>query len=65
MEYCAALLSWSANPLVARHGIRRYTMCIRAGHASICDKVVGFLTEQGRMKFVRPLYRHEPLAALT
>jgi hypothetical protein len=40
-------------------------MCIRAGHASICDKVVGFLTEQGRMKFVRPLYRHEPPAALT
>jgi leukotriene-A4 hydrolase len=36
---------------------RWYTLCIRAGHTKIFPHVVSFLTEQGRMKFVRPLYR--------
>jgi len=36
---------------------RWYTLCIKAGQTSIHPHVVQFLTEQGRMKFVRPLYR--------
>lgn len=36
---------------------RWYQLCIKAADTSIFDDVVGFLTEQGRMKFVRPLYR--------
>jgi len=36
---------------------RWYTLCLRAGYEAIVPHVVSFLTEQGRMKFVRPLYR--------
>jgi len=37
--------------------LRWYTLCIKAGHEAIFPHVVEFLTEQGRMKFVRSLYR--------
>jgi len=36
---------------------RWYQNCIRSEHEKIFPNVVGFLKEQGRMKFVRPLYR--------
>ena len=32
-------------------------LCLKANYASIFSKVVAFVTEQGRMKYVRPLYR--------
>ncbi|GAM24186.1 hypothetical protein SAMD00019534_073610 [Acytostelium subglobosum LB1] len=34
-----------------------YTICLRSGLTRIQPKVTAFLIEQGRMKFVRPLYR--------
>jgi leukotriene-A4 hydrolase len=37
--------------------LRWYTLCIKSGHTDIFPHVVNFLKEQGRMKFVRPLYR--------
>jgi leukotriene-A4 hydrolase len=37
--------------------LRWYQIAIRAGHAAVAPKVVEFLTEQGRMKFTRPLYK--------
>jgi len=36
---------------------RWYQNCIRAEHEVVFPHVVSFLKEQGRMKFVRPLYR--------
>jgi len=36
---------------------RWYSLSLKAGRTSIYGEVVKFLTEQGRMKFVRPLYR--------
>ncbi|SPQ94386.1 unnamed protein product (mitochondrion) [Plasmodiophora brassicae] len=36
---------------------RWYTLCIQLEHAPILDQVIEFITKQGRMKFVRPLYR--------
>ena len=32
-------------------------LCIRAEHASILPSAIQFITSQGRMKFVRPIYR--------
>eukprot|EP00696_Hemimastix_kukwesjijk_P013821 gnl/Hemi2/27646_TR9135_c0_g1_i1.p1 gnl/Hemi2/27646_TR9135_c0_g1~~gnl/Hemi2/27646_TR9135_c0_g1_i1.p1 ORF type:complete len:635 (+),score=190.18 gnl/Hemi2/27646_TR9135_c0_g1_i1:43-1947(+) len=37
--------------------LRWQTLSIAAGHAAIIPHVEAFLGEQGRMKFVRPLYR--------
>ncbi|CAK4411901.1 unnamed protein product [Aphanomyces euteiches] len=37
--------------------LRYQTLCIRAEHGAILPQVEVFLKEQGRMKFVRPLYR--------
>jgi len=34
-----------------------YLLCIKAGDDSVLPGVVAFLEEQGRMKFLRPLYR--------
>jgi len=34
-----------------------YLLCIKAGDDSILPRVTAFLKEQGRMKFLRPLYR--------
>jgi hypothetical protein len=39
--------------------LRWYTLCIKANHTPIFPHVVEFLTGQGRMKFVRPLYRYK------
>ncbi|TYZ62589.1 hypothetical protein PybrP1_013026 [[Pythium] brassicae (nom. inval.)] len=36
---------------------RWYTLALRAGDARALRKVAGFLREQGRLKFVRPLFR--------
>jgi len=36
---------------------RWFVVCIRAEYEAAFASVVAFLTEQGRMKFVRPLYR--------
>ncbi|KDO29468.1 hypothetical protein SPRG_06006 [Saprolegnia parasitica CBS 223.65] len=36
---------------------RYQTLCVRAEYAVILPQVEAFLKEQGRMKFVRPLYR--------
>jgi len=36
---------------------RWYELCIASEHAEVFPHVVTFLTSQGRMKFVRPLYR--------
>lgn len=36
---------------------RWQTLCLNSGQTSIFPHVVQFLTEQGRMKYVRPLYR--------
>jgi hypothetical protein len=32
-------------------------LCLKAAYTPIYDHVVAFVTEQGRMKYVRPLYR--------
>ncbi|KAF0692479.1 Aste57867_16449 [Aphanomyces stellatus] len=37
--------------------MRFQTLCVRAEHAAILPQVEAFLKEQGRMKYVRPLYR--------
>jgi len=37
---------------------RWYVLAIQHEHKEIFPHTVSFLTEQGRMKFVRPLYRH-------
>eukprot|EP01095_Lingulamoeba_sp_RSL-Kostka_P015053 TRINITY_DN67_c6_g1_i1.p1 TRINITY_DN67_c6_g1~~TRINITY_DN67_c6_g1_i1.p1 ORF type:complete len:627 (-),score=250.34 TRINITY_DN67_c6_g1_i1:151-2031(-) len=37
--------------------MRWYTLCLKSGYESIFNKVDEFLGEQGRMKFVRPLFR--------
>lgn len=34
-----------------------YLLCIKAGDGSVLPRVTAFLKEQGRMKFLRPLYR--------
>lgn len=36
--------------------MRWFTLCIKAEYEKAFSDVVKFLTEQGRMKFVRPLY---------
>ena len=36
---------------------RWYRLAIRAGYSAVNERLVQFLTIQGRMKFVRPLYR--------
>jgi len=36
---------------------RWYDISIMAGNSDVLESVVQFITEQGRMKFVRPLYR--------
>jgi len=36
---------------------RWYQLCIRSDHEEVFSHVVNFLKEQGRMKYVRPLYR--------
>jgi len=36
---------------------RWYQLAIRANYSAVYDDIVSFLKEQGRMKFVRPLYR--------
>ncbi|KAI9280416.1 peptidase family M1-domain-containing protein [Sporodiniella umbellata] len=37
--------------------LRWHQICLMANHEPIYPEVVKFITEQGRMKFVRPLYR--------
>ena len=32
-------------------------LCLKSGYTKIFPLVVDFITRQGRMKFVRPLYR--------
>jgi leukotriene-A4 hydrolase len=32
-------------------------LCLKANYTPIFPYVISFITEQGRMKFVRPLYR--------
>jgi hypothetical protein len=36
--------------------MRWFTLCIKAEYEKAFPDVVKFVTEQGRMKFVRPLY---------
>jgi leukotriene-A4 hydrolase len=38
-------------------------VCLKASYQPIYDPVVAFVTEQGRMKYVRPLYRQLNLAS--
>jgi len=36
---------------------RWYTICIKIDYEAVYSSVIDFLTSQGRMKFIRPLYR--------
>jgi leukotriene-A4 hydrolase len=47
-------LSASANTEIR---FRWYQLCLRAKYEQVFDGAVALLTEQGRMKFTRPLYR--------
>jgi len=37
-----------------------HLVALLAGYEPVLSDVVAFITEQGRMKYVRPLYRHVP-----
>ncbi|XP_077991660.1 leukotriene A-4 hydrolase-like [Glandiceps talaboti] len=53
MEKCYSLNS-SKNSEIR---FRWYRMCIRGGMEEVIPLALDFVTEQGRMKFVRPIYR--------
>ncbi len=37
--------------------LRWQSLCLRSEYTKVLPQVVEFITKQGRMKFVRPLYR--------